>query len=301
METAPQMSKIQPSYEMLLSIINSLPIGIFLVNEQGTIIIANPKSEKIFGFNKGELINTSVDQLIPERHRDSHEQMRLDYMNSPSLRAMNHGRILAAIKKDNKEVEIEIGLTPIALDEQNYVLTSIIELSNTVLKVSAYNDPLTGLPNRTLFIELSENLRNLAIRNGDRLTMMLIDLDNFKTVNDLYGHETGDLVLCEVANILQDSIRINDVAGRIGGDEFLICLYGIKSIIDIKTISNNIIKKISNIHYIKDNEINISASIGAISAALPNTLLLDEMIRMADKAMYKAKDSGKGNVHSEGS
>jgi diguanylate cyclase (GGDEF)-like protein/PAS domain S-box-containing protein len=295
------MTKAQPSKEMLLSIVNALPIGVFLAGDNGSIMVANPKAEEIFGFNEGELAGNTVDQLIPERHRESHEKMRIDYMNTPSLRAMGHGRILPALTKDKQEIQVEVGLTPITLNEQNYVLVSIIEASNPILKVAAYNDPLTGLPNRNLFIELCENLRNLAIRNGDRLTMMFIDLDNFKSVNDSYGHDVGDQVLCKVADILHNSIRINDVAGRIGGDEFLICLYGIKSIIDIKTISNNIIRKISDIRYIEEKKIDISASIGAVSAALPNAMSLDEMIKKSDKAMYKAKKSGKGNVFSEGS
>lgn len=296
-----KMTTTQPSNELLLSIINALPVGVFLTTVTGEITIANQKAEQIFGFNKDELTGCSVNQLIPERYDESHKKLRQEYFNSPSLRAMDHGRILPALKKNQQEIQVEVGLTPLLIDGQSYVMASVIEASNQILKIASYNDQLTGLPNRNLFLELSGNLRNLAIRNGDRLTIMFIDLDNFKNINDQYGHDTGDLVLCEVANILRDSIRINDIAGRIGGDEFLICLYGIKSIIDIKTISNNIINKISAIKKIEDNKINISASIGAISAALPNTVLLDEMIKMADKAMYKAKHSGKGCVFSEGS
>lgn len=290
------MSKIQLSNQALSQIINTLPVGLLLTNNLGEIVYANSKAEEIFGFKQGELSNLSIDKLIPEQHKDKHRLLMSTYIKTPLPGAMNQGRILSAMTKTHDKIQIEVGLSPITLNKQCYVLATIIEASNQILKIAAYNDPLTGLPNRTLFMELSESLRHLAIRKKDPLTILFIDLDNFKDVNDQYGHDIGDLVLCKTSDILNNSIRKNDIVGRIGGDEFLICLYGIKSARDIKTISNNIRKKISDIKSIKECKINITASIGAISTSNIEKLSLDEMIKIADKTMYDAKKSGKNKV-----
>ena len=290
------MPNLQLSDEMLMSMLNALPVGTLLTTREGKIIFSNPKSEDLLGFDKGELSGCSVDKLVPGQYRESHEKMRVDYMNAPTPRSMKNGRVLHALKKNGQEIQVQIGLSPLIVDSINYVLVSIIEVSNQIFKVAAYHDPLTGLPNRNLFNELTETLRNLAIRNGTHLTLIFIDLDGFKDVNDRHGHEVGDLVLCEVADILGKCVRKNDIIGRIGGDEFLMCFYGIESSIDLDNILNNLIKVISSIKNVRGNKIDISASIGAVSTSEPDNFLINDMVKMADKLMYRAKKSGKGKV-----
>ena len=293
------ISKLHFSDAMLMPMINALPVGTLLATKDGEIIFSNPKAEELLGFDSGELLGCPINRLVPERYHKSHEQMRESYMDAPSQRAMNQGRVLPAVKKNGQEVQVQIGLSPLTVDNNNYVLVSIIEVSNQVFKIAAYHDPLTGLANRNLFNELSENLRNSAIRNGAHLTLLFIDLDGFKDVNDLYGHYVGDLVLCEVANALTKSVRKNDIIGRIGGDEFLICLYGIENTLDLEKIFNNLIKVISSIENIQGHRVKLNASIGAISTAEPDNVLLNEMVKTADKLMYKAKKAGKGKAFYE--
>lgn len=267
-----------------------------MVTGNGVIVFSNRKVEDLFGFRHAELAGRSIDSLVPERHRKMHEKVRADYVAAPSPRAMGEGRIVSGLTKNGEEVQLEVGLTPLQVGVNDYVLVSIVEVSNEILKVAAYHDPLTGLPNRNLFKEIGEKLRNLAIRSGDSLALAYVDLDGFKHVNDQYGHDVGDLVLREVAEILRNSVRRNDIVCRIGGDEFVMCLYGIVDKVAIEKLSFGVLEKISSVRDIGGNNVDISASIGVASTDKPVAVLFDDLIRIADRLMYEAKQTGKGRV-----
>jgi diguanylate cyclase (GGDEF)-like protein/PAS domain S-box-containing protein len=288
------MSEHKFSKSDLRTIINTSPVGMLLVDGKGIIKFSNHKSQTIFAYPEKELFDLPIDCLVPVRHQDKHSEKVQSYMVNRHPMAMGAGRVLPAVMKDGIETLVEIGLVPIEIRGHEFILASIIEASNKVLSVAAHHDSLTGLPNRNLFLELSENLRNLAIRNQANLTVMFVDLDWFKQVNDEYGHDTGDLVLVEVARILHTNIRSNDVVGRLGGDEFLICMYDTGDEDSIKECTNNLINQISEMKKINGHSINISASIGAITSNNPTINYLDEMIKQADQLMYKVKKSCKG-------
>lgn len=280
----------------LITIINASPVGMLLIDNQGLIKFSNNKVQNILAYKESELLDLHINSLVPNRHQAKHSEKMHSYMENPSARAMGAGRVLPALMKDGSETLIEIGLIPVKLRGQELILVSTIEASNKVLKVASYHDPLTGLPNRNLFLELSENLRNLAIRNQTKLATLFVDLDWFKQVNDKYGHDTGDLVLIETGKILQKNIRKNDVVGRLGGDEFIITMYDTADKSSLEKLTKKLIDDISNMCAINNHEINISASIGAIIANKPEAIYLDEMIKQADRLMYQMKKTGKGKA-----
>ncbi len=279
-----------------MNILDELPVGVMLVSTEGSIDFINPKVASIFGYIADELIGSHFEKLIPQRFHHVHSKNASDYMKSPSHRAMGDGRtILPGVKKNGQEIDLEIGLVPFSSNDYKGVLVTMIEATNPILKVAACNDFLTGLPNRNLFLSHGETLRNLAIRNQTWLSIMFIDLDGFKAINDHYGHDVGDTVLCQVANILRDSTRKNDIIARLGGDEFILCFYGVSRDMDIEKIAQNLIDKISAIHI--NNVLSLlSASVGVVSFTHNNLLNIDlnSMINKADSLMYKAKHSGKG-------
>lgn len=286
----------QPPEEMLSAIIDASPIGMILANREGKIVFSNEKAEKIFGYTRAQFLNLSVNQLIPEQLREFHNKVQTEFKHNPSPRAMDYGRILPALTKDGSEIQVQLGLSPIEEKLCHCVLISILEMSNQIIKVASYHDALTGLANRNLFKEIGNNLRNLAIRNKTGLSLFFVDLDGFKGVNDQFGHAAGDMVLCEVANILNSSLRKNDIASRIGGDEFVMCFYGADNIKHLKAMARGLIEKISAIKEIDGFNIDINASIGAINAARPENMSLEDMTKAADKLMYEAKKAGKGRV-----
>ena len=168
------------------------------------------------------------------------------------------------------------------------------------LKEMAFSDPLTGLPNRRSLIDFLEKIISECKRHKFHGAVMLIDLDGFKAVNDSYGHDAGDAVLVEISNRLTENIRTEDMAARIGGDEFVILLNHLNQ--DLKIAKQQAKEKarrlqqelIKNIEF-DSNQFNIGASFGVriLSSECGG---VEAVIREADVSMYHAKQSGKGLI-----
>ena len=173
-------------------------------------------------------------------------------------------------------------------------VVDVTELEHTVSKVlkRAYHDELTGLPTRELFNKrLKESL--YECEGGFFVGVMFVDVDDFKIINDTYGHDVGDAVLIEISNRLKGSLRVGDVVARNGGDEFtLFCKY-VKSSEDLSVVVNRIMESITE-HPVLANglSIDVSLSIG-IARSSEGDYDEDRLIKHADIAMYKAKNSGK--------
>ena len=164
------------------------------------------------------------------------------------------------------------------------------------LKEMAMKDHLTGLYNRMLLIELLE--KELANNKRGMLgtAFVMLDVDNFKKVNDTYGHLAGDMILSQLSQILTSSVRIEDVVGRYGGEEFGIVLKQTDEDIAIK-ICERIRKRIEKFEFQwKDYKINITISIGLCYKKYVDEVETEEIIRRADHVLYKAKTHGKNRI-----
>lgn len=162
------------------------------------------------------------------------------------------------------------------------------------IRQAAQHDILTGLPNRALIFEHGSLLLAAARRRSTQLAFLFVDLDRFKPVNDLYGHEIGDRLLQEIANRLSSCVRDGDLVGRLGGDEFLIILSEIGKSYPVGTVAQHVLRSLLQPFRIQNIEVSISASIG-ISHFPEDGNDIAELIRNADLAMYKAKFASPGN------
>lgn len=168
---------------------------------------------------------------------------------------------------------------------------------NRKLAILSTTDELTGLLNRRGFFQSIKPLLHLAQRNGNHVSFLICDLDDFKKVNDTHGHQAGDRVLKQVAEVLKSSVRASDVVGRYGGEEFIICFSTIGK--------NSVIRMAEKIRESVRSEtagdIPVTISIGIAGSKLGNDVEVDmeKLINRADSYLYQAKSKGKNQVRSD--
>jgi diguanylate cyclase (GGDEF)-like protein/PAS domain S-box-containing protein len=158
----------------------------------------------------------------------------------------------------------------------------------------AYYDILTKLPNRTHFMERLKEEMVESTRKNMSVALLFIDLDNFKNVNDTLGHNYGDELLKQISRNIKKVIREQDVACRLGGDEFLIMLTGVEDEKCIIECAEEALKILNNMYEVNDKQVYISGSIG-IATFPKDSMDPNGLLKNADAAMYKAKDAGKNN------
>lgn len=164
----------------------------------------------------------------------------------------------------------------------------------------AFNDPLTGLPNRRLLLDRLDQQLAISGRTGRHGAVLFIDMDNFKMINDTFGHEAGDQVLVEVARRLSASVRESDTVGRLGGDEFVVILDNLGDTAGAAgkaaaELCNKILAQLSGAYQLREAVCHSTPSIG-IAIFLGHGVSADQLLRRADEAMYKAKSAGRGQL-----
>ena len=158
----------------------------------------------------------------------------------------------------------------------------------------AHHDPLTNLPNRLLLQDRVYQAMTKSRRSHLRIALMFLDLDRFKNINDSLGHETGDQLLCELANRLRSNLRETDTVARMGGDEFVVLIEQIDNPDHISLIARNILERVSRPFQLKNHELFVTASIG-IRLYPEDADDIDGLMKSADAAMYRAKGEGRNN------
>jgi diguanylate cyclase (GGDEF)-like protein len=209
------------------------------------------------------------------------------------------GRIAGAIR-NLREPAMELGrgnavsVPRLGLREADQVGQALMDASVLLLKAQrdANHDALTDLPNRALFHEILSQQLAICVRDRTELTVLFIDLDGFKAVNDVHGHAAGDELLIAVATRIRGGIRDSDLAARFGGDEFAVLLVhaGVKR---GEAIAEKMVGILSAPYQLSELEVRISASIGV--AVFPGAAVtITSLLERADMAMYGAKKTGKG-------
>ena len=175
------------------------------------------------------------------------------------------------------------------------VIRYAIERKRTELELVrlAHFDQLTSLPNRTLLRERVEHALARAMRAGSGVATLILDMDRFKEINDMLGHEVGDKLLIEAARRIRAAVRDQDTVARLGGDEFAVVLEGVSEAKEVLPVIERIIKSLGEVTSIDGHEVKTSTSVG-IAMYPENGNDLSELLRAADLAMYQAKSSGNG-------
>lgn len=176
------------------------------------------------------------------------------------------------------------------------IITWILSKLKTTMdehKALGRTDPLTAIPNRRAFYDLAEMELNKARRYQKPLSLLYVDIDNFKQINDRFGHHIGDSLLCSAAKMIKSNIRAIDIIGRFGGDEFVILLAetGPQS---VALVARKIREKL--LHLMQDKNWPVTFSIGAVTFETPPDSV-EQLIIAADGQMYNAKMNGKNRIH----
>ncbi|WBT57133.1 bifunctional diguanylate cyclase/phosphodiesterase [Kosakonia oryzendophytica] len=166
--------------------------------------------------------------------------------------------------------------------------------TNARIQYLSHHDEITGLPNRLMMKEFLDGKLLSSNSQAGTLVMMSIDINDFKAINDMYGHAAGDKVLSEVSERLRKCVRSTDLVARQGGDEFIVILPDVENEQDIQMFCQRIIAEINQPLFIHGNDIHLGVSIGI--AQLPkDALTAKDLLRYSDIALYKAKNAGKNN------
>ena len=411
--------------QRLRLILEATPSAMLMVDRSGHVVLVNAQAEDLFGIGRSRLLEMEVEDLIPQRSRAAHHTYRTRYLTSPSARPMGAGRDLYGLRGDGAEVPIEIGLNPIRIGDESFVLASVIDISERLATQAALesvgrdslrrsilasmpcsvvvtdlagrilaanpatevllgypeaelvgeplgrlysgtdqdgdavdlaagatgeereldyrrrdgssvavgevispvldddgvvtgylavgfditkrieardrvaylasHDSLTGLPNRaTLTRHLEEAIRT-AERKGERVALLLLDVDHFKRVNDSLGHHVGDRLLLGLADRLRRTALDQDLVARLGGDEFVVVVCGLTGTDEVSARVERLAAALPGSVTVDNREVLATASIGC--AVYPDHGRTPaQMLKHADIAMYRAKAAGRNNL-----
>ncbi len=279
---------------------NSLE-AIMITDADDRIIRVNPAFSDITGYVEQEIVGRHVDTLRSGRHDPKFYQLIGD-----SLRQSGFWQGEIWSRRKNGEVypqQMNISISKEKSGQSVHYIALFNDISDqkryqTHIQHLALYDPLTDLPNRRLFQERLDQALRESGREKNLIALLYIDLDNFKPVNDTFGHATGDQLLRDVTGRLRNIVREADTLARLGGDEFTIILHGLPddkhSLSRVGDIADQVIQALTETYQINKHDITLSASVG-IALFPRDAATRKELILNADRAMYHAKECGKGN------
>lgn len=296
--------------------------AMMLVDENSKIIMVNEQFENITGFTKAtvektkrwdELFDNSelskIEQILskadedksaPRKHFESilidrHGNAKNVYTNIKKIPDSKNRIISMNDISDLKQAEQEIRQLNRELNAINKGLSQEIILREKVekqLRHKATHDHLTGLPNRVLLFDRIKQAFSFEARHKTLVALMILDLDNFKNINDTLGHLSGDILLKKIASMLQKCMRQYDTVGRLGGDEFVIIINDVETIQDIIAFTKKIQAVFQEPFDILGYQAYVTTSIGIAVYPLHGSTIENLLIK-ADMAMYVAKNAGR--------
>ncbi len=280
---------------VLRVMIENAPDGFIIHDIEGNIIDANKAAYERLGYTKTEMLSMSVFDI----------EVNIDAktLTSTVWPSIKHKESLQAHGvhrcKNGKKIPVQVNITCFKKPDQTLFLALVRDISASEeikahLSKLAMTDELTQIANRRAFLAGLASEISFVERNEEQLSLLMIDLDHFKLINDQYGHSVGDVVLQQFANTANEVLRTEDLFGRLGGEEFAVLLRN-TDIELAKVLAERLRNSISQMVITVDGaSIKVTVSIGVSSFTPPSDL--DSLIKFADKALYKAKERGRNCV-----
>ncbi len=292
-------SNLRASETLLNSIVNTAADGIIVIDESGMLEFVNAAIERMFGWKPLEVIGRNFDSLLMPRSQAGADRISgvLDSNNRPL--SVGVGREVRAQRKDGSVFPMELTLGEMRIDgriKYACIMRDVTERKCAEERIHqlAHYDKLTGLPNRALFSQLLEQALAEAKYSKKQVAVLFIDLDRFKLINDSLSHDSGDMVLKQVARRLSEAQLKRNTIARFGGDEFVVLMRDCQIPTDAAEAAQRMLTAIAQPLLLEGQEYNLTASIG-ISAYPSDGENPQTILKNADIAMYRAKEHGKNN------
>ncbi len=269
-----------------------------IVNHNRYIIRVNKKFSELFGYDTNEILGKKTSVLTPSKEKFYEYEK---YFTQTKEGIVTSEELLYKNKKGNLFWTKLEGITFSIEEEKAFVLWSFINIDKEVkyreeLKLLASIDPMSGLYNRRFFSDMAENIVALAKRQKRNVCIILLDIDNFKSINDTYGHDVGDDVIKKLSRVLKDNTRKSDILCRYGGEEFILLLPE-TSLQWATKIADDLRLEFNSYKFtLHEKQISFTASFGVSTLDIRLESALEDGIKRADKALYRAKNSGKNQV-----
>jgi len=268
---------------------------IMVTRPNGTMRFVSPSASRVFGYEPAALLGRPLATLLHPADRDRATQLFAEVVAGPGVIGPVEWRFRQA---DGSWLHAEILATNLLGDPTvRGIVLNTRDVSERKrleeqLTHQAFHDPLTGLANRALFRDRVSHALALAQRQGHPITVLFLDLDDFKRVNDSLGHAEGDRLLIAAAERFESCARAADTVSRLGGDEFAILIEHVAGSDGRPELLQRLEEAMTYPFALSGNQVQVSASIGVATASPGDTA--DDLLRNADVAMYAAKRRGKG-------
>jgi diguanylate cyclase (GGDEF)-like protein/PAS domain S-box-containing protein len=288
-----RQSTISKNY--LHSMLNSMTDAVFVTSPDGVIKLANSAACKLLGFSEEELLGRGIAAILEERERADFDL----------LQAAQETRETVVRTRSGQTIPVSFTGSAIASDDPQFqgnifVARNITDRKRAERRIRylARYDALTKIPNRMQFYHVLQQTIARALRSGQVVAVLYLDMDRFKEVNDTFGHGAGDRVLEVLAERLARAVPKESVVGRLAGDEFALCVDGLAADSDnrgpIAQLSRAILTEVSRPFQLNQQEVFLTASLGIAFCPRDAENVID-LIRNADAAMYYSKQNG-GNT-----
>jgi len=295
------------------SVFQNAPFSIIATDMQGMVTAMNTAAEKLTGYSREELLGKAPLTTLHDEEELTAIAAGSDPMNSTgrtTFDVLTAGAVAGEmeekewtlIRKDGSKTPINLAMRAVKSETGEvsgfvgiaFDITERRQMLNYVTHLATH-DQLTGLLGRALLRDKTVEAVERARRYGTKVAVFMIDLDQFKRINDSLGHSSGDQILIETANRLKRSVRSTDIVARVGGDEFVVVMPDITSVADVEHCAVNLVTRLAPEIRVEEQLVNVTASVGV--CIYPDFATdAKHLLKRADSAMYAAKDNGR-NQH----
>ena len=267
------------------------------------VVLFSPAAEEMFGYSRDEMLGKSLDTLMPHKYRNDHAaKVKTFHRKGSHARYMGDRKShLTGLSKSGRELMLGATILTVETSRGPIMVAMLRDISERIehqneLARLANADPLTGQLNRRAFLESFEKEWHRALRYKSGLSLLMFDLDHFKEINDTYGHDVGDQVICRFSELVRSSLRDIDIFGRWGGEEFIAALPHI-DLRAARTTAERIREAVATHRFeAADFEpFSVTVSIGVTDIS-NGGIAHQHMIKFADTALYEAKKAGRNQV-----